>query len=82
MSNYNYNNAPPAYATPQVKKYGASDEESTRPLLSPSAGPSAGGFYDQPAPGDIPDDFKARFSTSRYLQLSHLLLQIVWNFSR
>ncbi|KAJ3487406.1 hypothetical protein NLI96_g3550 [Meripilus lineatus] len=58
MSNYNHNNAPPAYQSQQPKKYGASNEESARPLLSPVPGTSAGAFYDQPSPGDIPDDFK------------------------
>ncbi len=63
MSNYNYNNAPPAYQSPP-KKYGAQDEEAARPLLSPVPGSSGGAFYDQPSADDIPDDFKASSMSS------------------
>lgn len=54
---------PPSYqAGNGAKKYAATDESAT-PLLgheSPRAGPSAGGYYDQPD-GDVPDDFKVSF---------------------
>ena len=56
MSNYPV--PPPSYpAVP--KKYNAADD-SREPLL---AGPSSGGgIYDQPNPGELPDDFKVKDS--------------------
>ena len=55
MSNYPV--PPPIYA-PAPKNYNAGD--SREPLL---AGPSsAGGIYDQPNPGELPDDFKVKES--------------------
>ncbi|OJT02369.1 Bax inhibitor 1 [Trametes pubescens] len=56
-----YSNPPPPYSAPAGKLSGLPrDEEAAQPLLgSPVAGTSsAGGIYDQPAPGDVPDDFK------------------------
>ncbi|KAI0687895.1 inhibitor of apoptosis-promoting Bax1-domain-containing protein [Cytidiella melzeri] len=50
----NYTQPPPVYTGPSKAK---PDEEAAQPLLSP-AGPSSGGYYDQPEAGDIPDDFK------------------------
>ncbi|KZS93931.1 UPF0005-domain-containing protein [Sistotremastrum niveocremeum HHB9708] len=50
MSSYN---APPAY---QSKTYGTNDSAAADPLLG-RAGPS-NGIYNQPDPGDLPDDFK------------------------
>jgi len=54
----NYPQPPPSYSTSKPA-YVASDDE---PLLggqgSPRAGPSGGGIYNQPAFGDVPDDFK------------------------
>jgi hypothetical protein len=53
-----YPQPPPSYSTGKPA-YVASDDA---PLLggrgSPPAGPSAGGIYNQPAFGDVPDDFK------------------------
>ncbi|KAF5351712.1 hypothetical protein D9756_007659 [Leucocoprinus leucothites] len=46
--------------------YGAADgrrgaNESQEPLISESSrGGGFGGFYDQPASGELPDDFKVR----------------------
>jgi hypothetical protein len=49
---------PPSYNAGIGSKKHNSTDEATSPLLgSPRAGPSAGGYYDQPD-GDIPDDFK------------------------
>lgn len=57
-TNYSdYTTAPPSYKPGPTNKQ-TSDEEAARPLLSPTPGTSAGGFYDQPAEGDLPDDFK------------------------
>jgi hypothetical protein len=54
MSNYPV--PPPSYA-PGSKNYQAA-EDSREPLLS---GPSSGGgIYDQPNPGELPDDFKVQ----------------------
>ena len=51
---------PPSYNTGKGTKNYNSTDGSTSPLLnSPRAGPSAGGYYDQPV-GDVPDDFKVR----------------------
>lgn len=58
MSNYPV--PPPAYGpagSPKRANYQAVDDEAREPLLaSTSAG--GGGIYDQPAQGDLPDDFK------------------------
>ncbi|KAI0786699.1 inhibitor of apoptosis-promoting Bax1-domain-containing protein [Abortiporus biennis] len=56
----NYTAPPPAYRDDPQNKLSSvpPEDEAARPLLSPTAGPSAGGFYDQPAEGDLPDDFK------------------------
>jgi hypothetical protein len=62
----NYPKPPPSYS-PSKPAYG-SIEDSREPLLgsrrSPEPGPSAGGIYDQPRPGDVPDDFKYGVSVS------------------
>ncbi|EMD37324.1 hypothetical protein CERSUDRAFT_65023 [Gelatoporia subvermispora B] len=66
MSTTNYTQAPPPYQGSPGKVSSVSQEdEAAQPLLgSPRAGPSAGGIYDQPAFGDVPDDFK--YGTSVY----------------
>ncbi|KAI8972233.1 UPF0005-domain-containing protein [Trametes punicea] len=56
-----YANPPPPYPGNAGKLSAVPPEdEAAQPLLGgPSAGPSAaGGIYDQPALGDVPDDFK------------------------
>jgi protein lifeguard len=55
----NYPQPPPSYTTGK-SAYISSDEDIEQPLLggSPRAGPSGGPIYDQPAHGDVPDDFK------------------------
>ncbi|CAL1706670.1 unnamed protein product [Somion occarium] len=56
-----YPTSPPSYQTAGPNtRLGAvpPDEEAGRPLLHPAAGPSAGGYFDEPRPGDLPDDFK------------------------
>ncbi|KAF8160722.1 UPF0005-domain-containing protein [Crassisporium funariophilum] len=66
MSNYPL--PPPAYGqSPSAQKpnYHSIDEESREPLLaSSSRGGGAGGIYDQPNQGDLPDDFKYGVSVS------------------
>ncbi|KAF8871871.1 inhibitor of apoptosis-promoting Bax1-domain-containing protein [Gymnopilus junonius] len=63
MSNYPV--PPPAYGSagsPKRANYQGVDEEAREPLLaSTSAG---GGIYNQPAQGDLPDDFKYGVSVS------------------
>ncbi|KDQ55831.1 hypothetical protein JAAARDRAFT_37251 [Jaapia argillacea MUCL 33604] len=58
-----YTTAPPSYQTISPSKARRDEEEANEPLLggSAGAGPSvvgAGGIYNMPAPGDVPDDFK------------------------
>lgn len=57
-----YTAAPPSYQTaPNFKpSYSSPGDEVREPLLgSPRGGPSSGnGIFDQPAQGDLPDDFK------------------------
>jgi hypothetical protein len=49
---------PPSYGSaPAPKPY--RDDDDSSPLLGARAGPS-NGIYDQPAEGDLPDDFKVR----------------------
>jgi hypothetical protein len=61
MSNYPV--PPPAYGTQQNSKYQSVDE-SHEPLLASSSRGGAGGVYDQPDQGDLPDDFKYGVSVS------------------
>ncbi|CCL98655.1 uncharacterized protein FIBRA_00657 [Fibroporia radiculosa] len=60
MSTSNYTAAPPPYRDDSRKLSTIPSENgASEPLLgSPRAGTSAGGIYDQPELGDIPDDFK------------------------
>lgn len=61
MSNQ-YPAPPPAYGpagSTQKPNYN-SFEETREPLLAGSSRGGGGGFYDQPNPGDLPDDFKVR----------------------
>jgi len=61
MSNYPV--PPPAYgptAAQQNSNYHSVDE-TREPLLATSSRGGAGGFYDQPDQGDLPDDFKVRW---------------------
>ncbi|KAH7913249.1 inhibitor of apoptosis-promoting Bax1-domain-containing protein [Hygrophoropsis aurantiaca] len=59
MSSSQYPVPPPSYqsAGPSNKRTLAQDDEAAEPLLGRSRSPG-GGIYDQPAPGDLPDDFK------------------------
>ena len=61
----NYPQPPPSYS-PTKPAYG-STEDNREPLLggrfSPEPGPSAGGIYNQPRLGDVPDDFKVSCRT-------------------
>lgn len=70
---------PPSYNAGNGAKHYHSTDEARSPLLggSPRAGPSAGGYYDQPD-GDIPDDFKVRIlrlcrSVAAILMIVHLV---------
>ncbi|PPQ98710.1 hypothetical protein CVT24_003418 [Panaeolus cyanescens] len=64
MSNYPV--PPPTYAqgsqAPKTNYH--STDEAAEPLLGSSSRGGAGGFYDQPAQGDLPDDFKYGVSVS------------------
>ena len=70
----NYSQPPPSYS-PSKPSYGSA-EDYREPLLggrqSPQPGPSAGGIYNQPRVGDVPDDFKVshRCNSSGYLFVS------------
>lgn len=65
---------PPSYGASGSTPKPYTDHEAQEPLLgSPSRG-GAGGIYDQPAQGDLPDDFKvgtpialSRLSSNQYL---------------
>jgi len=61
MSNYPV--PPPAYGPAQKSNYHSVDEI-REPLLAGSSRGGAGGFYDQPEQGDLPDDFKYGVSVS------------------
>lgn len=58
-----YPQPPPSYA-PTKPAYGSTDDN-REPLLggqrSPQPGSSAGGIYNQPDFGDVPDDFKVSY---------------------
>ncbi|OBZ70867.1 Bax inhibitor 1 [Grifola frondosa] len=63
----NYTTAPPPYqGSPGKLSAVPPEDDAAQPLLgSPRAGPSAGAaIYDQPALGDVPDDFKYGTSVS------------------
>lgn len=64
MSSYN---APPAY---QSKTYGTNDSAAADPLLG-RAGPS-NGIYNQPNPGDLPDDFKVGLHSWALTPIAHM----------
>jgi len=55
MSNYLI--PPPSYGTTDGRKNGRDSQE---PLVAQSSTGGSGSFYDQPAPGELPDDFKVR----------------------
>jgi len=57
MSNYSV--PPPSYGTTNGRR---DERDSQDPLLAQSSTGGFGGFYDQPAPGELPDDFKVRTS--------------------
>ncbi|KAI0661317.1 UPF0005-domain-containing protein [Cubamyces menziesii] len=61
-----YSNPPPPYPGHAGKLSAVPPEdEAAQPLLgSPIAGSSSAGIYNQPAPGDVPDDFKYGTSVS------------------
>ncbi|KAJ3576755.1 hypothetical protein NP233_g198 [Leucocoprinus birnbaumii] len=63
MSNYPV--PPPSYGTNDGRR-GAN--ESQEPLLAESSRGNFGGFYDQPASGELPDDFKYGVSVSESSQ--------------
>ncbi|KZT10757.1 UPF0005-domain-containing protein [Laetiporus sulphureus 93-53] len=63
MSTAEYTTSPPPYRGSPASKHSSISpaDEAAQPLLGSPAGPStglAGGIYDQPAFGDVPDDFK------------------------
>ena len=64
MSNYSV--PPPSYGTTDGRRNGHDSQE---PLLVQGSRDGFGGFYDQPAPGELPDDFKVRTSC-RYISWS------------
>jgi hypothetical protein len=52
-----YTVPPPNYRPASPKNnYRSVDDDARSPLLGNASG--SGGFYDQPAPGELPDDFK------------------------
>ncbi|KAH6914425.1 glutamate binding protein [Coprinopsis sp. MPI-PUGE-AT-0042] len=54
-----YTVPPPNYQPASPKKnYRSVDDDARSPLLGNSNASGSGGFYDQPAPGELPDDFK------------------------
>ena len=61
----NYPQPPPSYSSSKPKPSYGSTEENREPLLggrqSPEPGTSAGGIYNQPRFGDVPDDFKVSY---------------------
>jgi len=62
-----YTAPPPSYqAPPKAQRSYFPGEDDHEPLLGGSAasGPSSGGIYNQPAEGDLPDDFKYGVSVS------------------
>ncbi|KXN90945.1 Bax inhibitor 1 [Leucoagaricus sp. SymC.cos] len=56
---------PPSYGTTDGRNSG---REVREPLLGESSRGAAGGFFDQPASGDLPDDFKYGVSVSESSQ--------------
>lgn len=60
---------PPGYGTTNAQQ---GRNEVHEPLLGRSSRDEPGGFYDQPAPGELPDDFKACLLQGSSLSISHL----------
>jgi hypothetical protein len=54
----NYPQAPPSYSATKPASALSDDEPLLGGYRSPQAGPSSGAIYNQPAAGDLPDDFK------------------------
>ena len=70
MSNYPV--PPPSYGSAENSPKRANFTEDAEPLLGGqrfAAGPSSGNaIYEQPAFGDIPDDFKVRYTSDRIFE--------------
>jgi hypothetical protein len=49
---------PPSYGTQKPSNNYFEEREAQQPLLGGSSRNGPGGIYDQPAHGDVPDDFK------------------------
>lgn len=63
MSGQHYPVPPPSYGTSAPSKPHNnyfSNAEAQEPLLAGGSSSGAGGYYDQPGQGDIPDDFKVK----------------------
>jgi len=79
----NYPQPPPSYS-PSKPAYG-STEDNREPLLggrgSPQPGSSAGGIYNQPRFGDVPDDFKVSHRTLSLVCLLADLLGVQYGVS-
>ncbi|KAG5342663.1 hypothetical protein C0989_010631 [Termitomyces sp. Mn162] len=61
MSSQQYPVPPPSYgasAPAKPNNHYFSDREAQEPLLAGASSSGAGGYYDQPGQGDLPDDFK------------------------
>ncbi|KAG6865375.1 hypothetical protein C0991_003152 [Blastosporella zonata] len=60
MSGQQYPVPPPSYGTqtPNKTNNNPIDREALQPLLGGSSSSGAGGYYNQPNQGDLPDDFK------------------------
>jgi len=72
MSNYTV--PPPSYnATGSAPKGNNYHDDSRDPLLGGSSS-SAGAFYDQPAQGDLPDDFKVWSGSLLSRSSSHVVM--------
>jgi hypothetical protein len=67
MSNYPV--PPPSYGTSDPRK---NNNEVQEPLLGESSRGGFGGFYDQPASGELPDDFKVSTFIWRLYSTHHL----------
>lgn len=71
-----YTVPPPNYRPASPKNnYRAVDDDARSPLLGNASG--SGGFYNQPAPGELPDDFKVCDHQPLSLRHNSTLL-IVW----
>ncbi|KAG6831766.1 hypothetical protein H0H92_007918 [Tricholoma furcatifolium] len=58
MSSQQYPIPPPSYGTTNPTNNNFFDREAEQPLLAGVGSSSGGGYFNQPAQGDLPDDFK------------------------